>query len=146
MPYVVEFCCVSVVHLFYHLIILQPQILQPPGIFKQHFNVHVFLGSGDRFHHDWAVCFTPGLVGILSFVVCMLRAISTERWKTKTKVIRTADQRKGKYHKKLWKNQSKNKNTACSARQRVRPTCIAISFSFQSDWLRGWREFSGPIK
>ena len=48
--------------------------LLPLGIFKQHFNVHVFHGSGDRFHHDGAVCFTPGLVGILSFVVCMLRA------------------------------------------------------------------------
>ena len=36
----------------------------------------------------------------------------------------------------------KNKQTARNAEKRDQ---VAVGFSFESDWIRKWREFSGPI-
>ena len=63
--------------------------------------------------------------------------------KTKTKVITTANQNRGKCHK----NQLKPKANTCYRPDARKNTSdqTAIGFSFASDWPRGWREFSRPI-
>ena len=58
-----------------------------------------------------------------------IEQFSIECRKTKTKVITTANQ---------------NKDT-CKYHYEPMRTQVAIGFSFASDWLRGWREFSRPI-
>ena len=52
-------------------------------------------------------------------------------------IITTAYQSKGKYHKEPMGGLSKNELAV--SEQGV------IGFTFASDWLREWREFSGPI-
>ena len=51
---------------------------------------------------------------------------------------------KGKYHKEQMRNQSKYMLTPSSAKTRVTKSRLQ-GFSFASDWLRRWREFSRPI-
>ena len=52
-------------------------------------------------------------------------------------IITTANQSKGKYHKEPMGGLSKNELAV--SEQGV------IGFTFASDWVREWREFSGPI-
>ena len=56
--------------------------------------------------------------------------------KTITKVITTANQKTGEYLKKSMRTESKNNNTQRAGKH---------GFIIASDWLRKWREFSGPI-
>ena len=65
--------------------------------------------------------------------------------KTSTKVITTANRNKGKYNKT--RSKSELQVNTCNLPE-VRENAsdqVAIGFSFVSDWLRGWREFSKPI-
>ena len=62
---------------------------------------------------------------------------------TKTKLITTANQKKGKHFKSQWELKVKTIKLA-KARENAGEQA-AIVFNFASDWLRGWREFSGPI-
>ena len=76
------------------------------------------------------------------------RALSIKCRKTKTNFITTANQDKAKYHKKPMRTQS---NVACKWPQVRELTRVIKSrlvyFNFPSaNWLRKWREFSGPIK
>ena len=73
----------------------------------------------------------------------LIERFSIECRKTKTKVITTANENKEICQKEPMRTQS----NACNqpqARENARDQ-IAIGFSFASDWLRGWREFSRPI-
>ena len=62
---------------------------------------------------------------------------------TKTKVITTANQKKGKHFKSQWELKVKTIKLAEAPENAGEQA--AIVFNFASDWLRGWREFSGPI-
>ena len=60
-----------------------------------------------------------------------LESFSIECRKTKTKIITTANQNKGKYSKEPIRTQSKWREARENASDQV-----AIGFSFASDWLR----------
>ena len=70
-------------------------------------------------------------------VKCMeLLKIPLRVEKTKTKVIKTANQKKGKYPEEPMRSQSQNYQTASSAGKCGQSSC---------DWLREGCEFSAPI-
>ena len=64
----------------------------------------------------------------------------TECHKTETEVITLANQKKGTFSGEPMRTQGKNKQTAQSAADQL---VIGVSLAF--DWLKEWREFSGPI-
>ena len=71
-----------------------------------------------------------------------LERFSIECCNTKTKLITAANQNEDKCHKEPIRTQS-----ACNqseARENASDQ-VTFGFSFASDWLRGWREFSKPI-
>ena len=72
-----------------------------------------------------------------------LEHFSIECCKTKTKVITTANQNKGKFHKEPMRIQSEYVKQP-QLRESV-SNQVEIGFSFASDWLRGWHKFSKPI-
>ena len=63
--------------------------------------------------------------------------------KNQSKLLTTANH-KGKHHNEPMRNQSKNRSKLHEARENASDR-VAIAFSFEIDWLRKWREFSGPI-
>ena len=63
--------------------------------------------------------------------------------KMKTKIVIAANQRKGKLHNGPMSIQVKV-SKLLKARENACDE-VAIGFGFESDWLREWREFSGPI-
>ena len=69
---------------------------------------------------------------------------SIECRKTKTKLITTTNQNKGKYYKKPMTGLKVNTCKRPRALENVGDQ-VTIGFNFASDWLRGWREFSRPI-
>ena len=73
----------------------------------------------------------------------MIECFLIECRKTKPKVIRTANQNKGKYHKEPVRFKVNTCNRP-QARENASDQ-VAIGFSFSSDWLRRWREISRPI-
>ena len=68
---------------------------------------------------------------------------SIECSKSKTDVITTANQKKGKYPEEPMRNQRKNSHTASSAGNAGDQFVIFVNFAY--DWSREWYEFSGPI-
>ena len=68
--------------------------------------------------------------------------MSVIKTKTKTKVIQ-ANHNKGLHFPQPMKTQSETRNLF-EAREDTSAQ-VAVVFSFESDWLRGWRRFSGPI-
>ena len=80
---------------------------------------------------------------LCSFPYSRQERLSIERRKTKTKVITTADQRRGRYHLEPIRILNKTNQTAY-AREKASDRFM-IGFSLASDWLREWCEFSGPI-
>ena len=64
--------------------------------------------------------------------------------KTETEVITSANQKKGTFSgENSMRTQGKNKQTAQSAGNAADQLVIGVSLAF--DWLKEWREFSGPI-
>ena len=63
--------------------------------------------------------------------------------KTETEVITSANQKKGTFSGEPMRTQGKNKQTAQSAGNAADQLVIGVSLAF--DWLKEWREFSGPI-
>ena len=74
---------------------------------------------------------------LCSFPCLLQERVSIERRKTKTKVITTADQKRGRYHLEPIRILNKTNQKASDR--------FMIGFSLASDWLREWCEFSGPI-
>ena len=82
------------------------------------------------------------MVGI-SRHVTGLEPFSIWYLKMKTKIIMAANQRKGKLHNGPMSIQVKV-SKLLKARENACDE-VAIGFGFESDWLREWHEFSGPI-
>lgn len=61
---------------------------------------------------------------------------------SKTNVITTANQMKGRYCGQPRRTQSKNTQTA--SRENVGDQ-VVIGFSFESDWLKTWCKLTGPV-
>ena len=76
----------------------------------------------------------------LLYCVGTIERFSIECLKTKTRVNTEGNQKKRKYLEEPIQIQSKKSNVRENAGDQV-----VIGCSFVSDWLREWREFSGPI-
>ena len=63
----------------------------------------------------------------------------------KTKIIIAANQRKGKLHNGPMSIQVKVSKLLKARENACDEVAIGIGFGFESDWLREWLEFSGPI-
>ena len=74
------------------------------------------------------------------FSMLLLGHFSIECCKTKTKVITTANQNEGKYHKEPMITRSTVKTCNWPKARENESIQATIGFSFASD-LRGWREF-----
>ena len=72
-----------------------------------------------------------------------LEHFSIEIRQTKTIVITTTNRKKGKQLKEPVKPQSKTTKIPKARENAGEP--VVIGFSFASDWLKEWSEFSGPI-
>ena len=72
-----------------------------------------------------------------------IERLSNKCPKPKTKVIKTAYQKKGNTLKSQWELEAKT--TKLSYARENAGDQFLICFSFASDWLRKWGEFSGPI-
>ena len=73
-----------------------------------------------------------------------MECFSIECRKTKPRVIATANQNKDKYQKEPMRTQSKYAGNRPQARENATDQ-VANDFSFVSDWLSKWHEFSRPI-
>ena len=71
-----------------------------------------------------------------------INRLSIECRKTKTKVITTVNQKEGKYRRSQWELLHLKTTTLPKARENAGNQ---VANGFASDWLREWREFSGPI-